>query len=177
MIRNRREGEEQEKIYIYYYYFLIIFSLSLSLSLVFWRVCDWIELSTTILFASPLQVLGGDLVAYQNDVNMTDWFLAIPTTWDETVFLSVEFGAHLALAKRKGSLWVSKAKQSLELIIFFIILSHLQLQIKISYLSLLFPPSSLYTARVWSGSSSRLCQRRIYRSIWFWIFLRLICFQ
>lgn len=63
------------------------------------------EMALSILYPSPLQVIGGDPAQLQADANMVDYFRGLPSTWDETQVLAAEFGKYLVVAKRKGERW------------------------------------------------------------------------
>ncbi|MBZ0257401.1 glycoside hydrolase family 97 C-terminal domain-containing protein, partial [bacterium] len=63
------------------------------------------QLAMYVVYFSPLQMISGSLSAYRKDENMTDFFTAVPTVWDETVAMDGGIGELALLARRSGDEW------------------------------------------------------------------------
>lgn len=79
------------------------------------RTTDVAELATTILFQNPIQNFAltpnnlegvlADPIGQPAPKVCMDFLKDVPTTWDETCFLSGYPGKYVAMARRKGSRW------------------------------------------------------------------------
>jgi len=62
------------------------------------------QLALFVLFESPLQVVADQPEAYQGQKEF-DFIKAVPTSWEETRFLTGQVGEYVAIARRRGADW------------------------------------------------------------------------
>jgi alpha-glucosidase len=66
-------------------------------------------LAMYVIYASPLQMVADSPLAYRKPDGSwedgVDFLKGVPTTWDETRFVSGDFDDHVVLARRKGDTW------------------------------------------------------------------------
>jgi alpha-glucosidase len=62
------------------------------------------QLALFVVLESPLQIVADEPQAYQGQREF-DFIKAVPTTWDETRFLTGQVGEYAAIARRKGTDW------------------------------------------------------------------------
>ncbi|HCQ76219.1 glycoside hydrolase family 97 protein [Leeuwenhoekiella palythoae] len=70
------------------------------------KTTDAFELATAVLYFSPIQHFG--LTPNNLDEQpefVLDFLRAVPTVWDETVYVGGEPGDYVAIARRKGDTW------------------------------------------------------------------------
>ena len=70
------------------------------------KTTDAFELATAVLYFSPIQHFG--LTPNNLDEQpefVLDFLRAVPTVWDETVYIGGEPGDYAAIARRKGDIW------------------------------------------------------------------------
>lgn len=70
------------------------------------KTTDAFELATAVLYFSPIQHFG--LTPNNLDEQpefVLDFLRAVPTVWDETVYVGGEPGDYAAIARRKGDIW------------------------------------------------------------------------
>jgi alpha-glucosidase len=70
-------------------------------------------LAMYVVYDSPLQMVSDDPDAYRGAAGF-DFIRRVPTTWDETRFLSGEPGRDIVLARRQGSSWYVGAMRASE---------------------------------------------------------------
>jgi len=63
------------------------------------------QLAMYVVFLSPLQMLADTPTKYRRNAESMVFLREVPTTWDETVVLTAEFGKVVALARRNGKKW------------------------------------------------------------------------
>ncbi|MEE3245772.1 MAG: glycoside hydrolase family 97 catalytic domain-containing protein [Bacteroidota bacterium] len=70
------------------------------------KTTDAFELATAVLYFSPIQHFGltPNNLDEQPDF-VLDFLRAVPTVWDETVYVGGEPGDYAAIARRKGDIW------------------------------------------------------------------------
>ena len=70
------------------------------------RTTDAFELATSVLYLSPVQHFGitPNNLDEQPDY-VWDFIRAVPTVWDETVFIDGYPGEFVVMARRKGDAW------------------------------------------------------------------------
>ncbi|MGM9489293.1 glycoside hydrolase family 97 protein [Ideonella sp. YS5] len=61
-------------------------------------------LAMYVVYDSPLQMVSDDPTAYRDEAGF-DFIRRVPTSWDETRFLSGEPGRDIVLARRQGRTW------------------------------------------------------------------------
>lgn len=63
------------------------------------------QLAMYVIYEAPLQMLADNPTIYKKEQECTDFIVAVPTTFNETIALDAKFGEYLLMARRNGNNW------------------------------------------------------------------------